>query len=412
MAQLRIPVEETISWQRPIISILNDPPVTPTKGDRYIVGVGTGQWAGHDTQIAWYGTFWNYDIPIEGWVYYNRDVSKLYVFDGAAWNTLDSVLSLVDADTVDGQHRVLTINADHTHQSTGAMGGQLDHGLALTGLEDDDHPQYQKETDFSAGSILFRGSTAITEDNSNLFWDDTNKRLGIGTTSPTEKLQVAGAIKSTGVITTALANSSVMDYNNGTNFYSYGADPYHRGRFTFNIYNSVGTGDPIGMVISSNGNVGIGTASPTSGVRLDVQAAQCVIHLKGTTNSNGDRHGIVSCLGFNSTDVVIQGGISVGRLYDTTNGELEIFSNPGSAIPIIFSIANAEIARFTVAGNLDLYSGKVLKIAGSQVVGARIIDAAIDDTHDTGFDTLYPAVGGILTAIQSALQTHGLVAAS
>lgn len=30
----------------------------------------------------------------------------------------------------------------HTHQSAGAEGGQLDHGLALTGLSDDDHPQY------------------------------------------------------------------------------------------------------------------------------------------------------------------------------------------------------------------------------------------------------------------------------
>jgi len=31
---------------------------------------------------------------------------------------------------------------DHTHQSAGAQGGQLDHGLALTGLSDNDHPQY------------------------------------------------------------------------------------------------------------------------------------------------------------------------------------------------------------------------------------------------------------------------------
>ena len=33
-------------------------------------------------------------------------------------------------------------SADHTHQSTGAQAGQLDHGLALTGLSDNDHPQY------------------------------------------------------------------------------------------------------------------------------------------------------------------------------------------------------------------------------------------------------------------------------
>lgn len=33
-------------------------------------------------------------------------------------------------------------SADHSHQSTGAQAGQLDHGLALTGLTDDDHTQY------------------------------------------------------------------------------------------------------------------------------------------------------------------------------------------------------------------------------------------------------------------------------
>jgi len=33
-------------------------------------------------------------------------------------------------------------SVDHTHQSTGAEAGQLDHGLALTGLDGDDHPQY------------------------------------------------------------------------------------------------------------------------------------------------------------------------------------------------------------------------------------------------------------------------------
>jgi len=33
-------------------------------------------------------------------------------------------------------------SADHSHQSAGAQAGQVDHGLALTGLTDDDHPQY------------------------------------------------------------------------------------------------------------------------------------------------------------------------------------------------------------------------------------------------------------------------------
>jgi hypothetical protein len=40
-------------------------------------------------------------------------------------------------------------SADHTHQSAGAQAGQLDHGLALTGLLDDDHTQYLKESDLT-----------------------------------------------------------------------------------------------------------------------------------------------------------------------------------------------------------------------------------------------------------------------
>lgn len=48
----------------------------------------------------------------------------------------------LNADQLDGQSRALNINADHSHQSTGAQGGKLDHGAALNGRGDDDHTQY------------------------------------------------------------------------------------------------------------------------------------------------------------------------------------------------------------------------------------------------------------------------------
>ena len=45
----------------------------------------------------------------------------------------------------------------------------------------------------TAGSILFAGAGGlISQDNANLFWDDTNNRLGIGTASPLYKLDVRG----------------------------------------------------------------------------------------------------------------------------------------------------------------------------------------------------------------------------
>ena len=46
----------------------------------------------------------------------------------------------------------------------------------------------------STGYVQFASSTSFAGD-SNLFWDNTNKRLGIGTTTPQTKLDVAGAIK-------------------------------------------------------------------------------------------------------------------------------------------------------------------------------------------------------------------------
>jgi hypothetical protein len=43
----------------------------------------------------------------------------------------------------------------------------------------------------TAGSVYFAGTNGrITQDNANFFWDDTNNRLGIGTTAPSTKLHV------------------------------------------------------------------------------------------------------------------------------------------------------------------------------------------------------------------------------
>jgi hypothetical protein len=51
---------------------------------------------------------------------------------------------------------------------------------------------------FTPGSVLFGGSGGrIAQDNSNLFWDDTNNRLGIGNAAPRATLDVTGPILST-----------------------------------------------------------------------------------------------------------------------------------------------------------------------------------------------------------------------
>jgi hypothetical protein len=47
-------------------------------------------------------------------------------------------------------------------------------------------------TALTAGSVVFSDGSNLAQDNSNFFWDDTNNRLGLGTTTPLDTLHVVG----------------------------------------------------------------------------------------------------------------------------------------------------------------------------------------------------------------------------
>ena len=111
---------------------------------------------------------------ITGLLTFNRGAAVPFAVDAASLKVTN-----LDADLLDGQHRAITINADHTHQSTGAQGGKLDHGLALDGLGDDDHTIYQ----------LVTAARAFTGD---LLPDATNTRKLGNSTGPKVWSEVHG----------------------------------------------------------------------------------------------------------------------------------------------------------------------------------------------------------------------------
>jgi len=71
-------------------------------------------------------------------------------------------------------------------------------------VADSTHDGYLNQTDWAtfnnkftlpsltAGSVLFSDGSTIAQDNANLFWDNTNNRLGIGTNAPTANLHLPG----------------------------------------------------------------------------------------------------------------------------------------------------------------------------------------------------------------------------
>jgi hypothetical protein len=53
--------------------------------------------------------------------------------------------------------------------------------------------------EFTQGSVVFAGASGTyTQDNSGIFYDNTDNRIGIGTASPDEKLHIIGQIRMTG----------------------------------------------------------------------------------------------------------------------------------------------------------------------------------------------------------------------
>lgn len=60
------------------------PPVSPTAGQCWAIGIGTGLFAGHNNQVAcWSGSVWNYTKPGGGWHLTNRTDSRDYTFVSA-----------------------------------------------------------------------------------------------------------------------------------------------------------------------------------------------------------------------------------------------------------------------------------------------------------------------------------------
>jgi len=73
---------------------LTAPPVSPSTGDRYIVGgSATGAWSGHDDEITEYdGANWDFITPTEGSACWVEDEDVVYAYNGTAWVKIGTFL--------------------------------------------------------------------------------------------------------------------------------------------------------------------------------------------------------------------------------------------------------------------------------------------------------------------------------
>ncbi len=219
----------------------------------------------------------------------------------------------------------------------------------------------------TSGSILFVNSDLkITQDNSNLFWDDTNNRLGIGIASPARELHIHASnftdIQITNDITGSTSSDGVTLSMTNNDFY---LNNKEIGNFLFFTNNTER------IRIDSTGNLGIGTTNPTNKLHIDSGATAVSVvfeddfvnnRYKFTTGGNN----LDSFLDVNSDSTreahvrAISGSLTAdltagfGRIGFTFTGANFLIRNSGNNILTVSQNAPANSIFIASSGNVGI----------------------------------------------------------
>jgi hypothetical protein len=123
----------------------------------------------------------------------------------AATGTFGSTI-IIGSNTIQGSSTTTLFTTGNPNQLVLGLDGSINIGgnitgtgnLTITGTTTLATTTISRLTisEIQKGSILFAGDNGlISQDNSNLFWDNTNKRLGIGTSSPQYTLDLVGTLR-------------------------------------------------------------------------------------------------------------------------------------------------------------------------------------------------------------------------
>lgn len=213
-------------------------------------------------------------------------------------------------------------------------------------------------TSFSAGSIIFSNGTILTEDNSNLYWDDTNNRIGIGTTAPFSSIHANTGATPTRTHIKLTANSAgALSLN------TYAVDSSWIG---FDVdYDSayIARHTSASLILKSSDNLNFyANTSLTSGNSFTPTLRWSVLGASGILQSNGAQ--------------TIQ--TSTGKLTIATaagNGDIVLIPNGSGKVGI--STASPSVALdVTGEGKFSSYVTGVTPSSGSHLATKDYVDTA------------------------------------
>ncbi|KKN54245.1 hypothetical protein LCGC14_0594270 [marine sediment metagenome] len=197
----------------------------------------------------------------------------------------------------------------------------------------------------TVGSVLFAGASGVvSQDNSSLFWDDTNNRLGIGVNTPAYKLDVTSGtdnIVANFESTDAEAFITFHDNTTVTNRTAIGAIGTRMGIFA---------GGSERISILTGGNVGIGTTTPLS--KLSINGG---LHVGGDSDA-GDNNLLVDGTIGSGVHTITPGtdvtGLIINNEHNSTNPHI-LLNNDTTSAKIFLTDAD-HLTLLSTSGNIRL----------------------------------------------------------
>ncbi|KKN48931.1 hypothetical protein LCGC14_0647900 [marine sediment metagenome] len=218
------------------------------------LGLGTGDAVTHDTLTL-------SSIAAEG-----SDVDKFLVDSTGdiKYRTGAEVLSDIGASASAHLHDTQTLQHDAVNSDGGAF------SFTTTGTVT--FSQSIASSGLTQGSVLFAGASGvISQDNSNIFWDDTNDRLGIGTASPEVDFHIKNSGGEAQLLLQSLAttDATIRLRNGSSSKWTFGNDASND-EFIISTGSILGTPK---LTILQSGYVGIGTGATAPNAPLEVKGS-------------------------------------------------------------------------------------------------------------------------------------------
>lgn len=311
--------------------------------------------------------------------------------------TITSSTDYVSGSTIFGN------SLSNTHQFTGSV--SITGSLSLPYL--------------STGSVLFAGTNgAVSQNNSNFFWDNTNGRLGIGTNAPGDTFQIGTNIAGTvQVRKIAVNDTTTTDFSNSAHFNANIATA----RTSFTISNSSSTS----WVNNFTAISVVGASHPNNYYLTNISGKTSDAGYSMIINQGNQSNGLL--IGTFDADPIYFGTSNTARVAITANGNVLLGSTSDSGERLQVSGSSRFAGNMVITGSGNTSATNALAVLNSSNLNTFRVrnDGTIligNDSQNvwlfpyTTYDTLdiagknlaiYPLQGSISIGGGSQIQTSG-----